>query len=138
MRAEPRERVATVHPAVTQVDDPAGADRQWAKRLRANQHEADARMAAEAGDQLREGEIDLLEGHPLRPAGEVDQTEVARSEHNYVPLRGRAGQFLVLRPQHYLTVMRMPAHGAPQHLPGYALRLAHALVERSAHVFPGL
>ena len=72
VRAEGCERVAAVHTALAQVGDPAGADRQRAKRSRADQHEADAGVAAQAGEQLREGQVDLLEGHRDRARGDLD------------------------------------------------------------------
>ncbi len=83
---ERRERVLALDAAVREVVRAAGAERDRPVLGRADEQPADVGVRAEGGHELRVPRLDLLERQPAALLHQVDESEVARAEHDDVPV----------------------------------------------------
>ena len=72
--------------AVRQVVGAAGAERDRPVLGRADEQPADVGVLAQGGHELRVPLLDLLERQPAALLHQVDEPEVARAEHDDVPV----------------------------------------------------
>ena len=94
-RAEGRQRVLAVDPAVGEVVDAGPPDRHGPEGGGLDEHEPDPGVGREAGDEARIALVDLLQGRPPRHRREVDVGQVPAGPHDDVGgllrHRGRLG-----------------------------------------------
>src|SRR5438046_6886419 len=82
-----RQRVLPVDPALRQVVRPVCAERQRPVALGANEQPADVGVLTESRQEARMPLLDLLAGETAPLPHQVDEAEVARSEHDYLLVR---------------------------------------------------
>ena len=83
---ERRERILALDAALREVVGAAGAERDRPVLGGADEQPADVGVRAEGGQELRVALVDLLERQPAALLHEVDEPEVARAEHDDVPV----------------------------------------------------
>ena len=92
VRTEVGERVLTLDAVVDQVADARAADGERAEFLGVHEHEADARVLGQSGEQTGVARAERLEDGATLELGERDQPEVARREHDDIGRIVRLGR----------------------------------------------
>ena len=82
VRAERRQRVLALDAVLVEPVHARRADHHRAVALRAHEHEADARVVAQGGHQVRVALLELLERHAAGLARERDEPEAAGGHHD--------------------------------------------------------